>query len=179
VIQEDKLIERAQEGDQEAFCLLARSYQRRIYALALHYTRDPHEAEDLSQEVWMKAYWAIGDLRRRGGLLYLAAPDHGQHVSQPSTGDEVGGNNRVIVLAHQLWQRRYGGEGGVIGQTVSLNQVPYTVIGVLPPGALLSDETMFLIPFVIDVDSDTVKWVRGYHRCGVIGRVAPGRTFTG
>jgi putative ABC transport system permease protein len=93
--------------------------------------------------------------------------------------DAIGGNNRVIVLAHQLWQRRYGGEGGVIGQTVSLNQVPYTVIGALPPGALLSDETMFLIPFVIDVDSDTVKWVRGYHCCGVIGRVAPGRTFTG
>jgi len=30
VIQEDKLIEGAQEDDQEAFCLLARSYQRRI-----------------------------------------------------------------------------------------------------------------------------------------------------
>ena len=63
MIQEDKLIERAQEGDQEAFCSLARSYQRRIYALALHYTRDPHEAEDLSQEVWLKAYRAIGGFR--------------------------------------------------------------------------------------------------------------------
>jgi RNA polymerase sigma-70 factor (ECF subfamily) len=68
VIQEDKLIERAQEGDQEAFCLLARSYQRRIYALALHYTRDPHEAEDLSQEVWLKAYRAIGGFRGEAGF---------------------------------------------------------------------------------------------------------------
>jgi RNA polymerase sigma-70 factor (ECF subfamily) len=68
VIQEDKLIERAQGGDQEAFCLLARSYQRRIYALALHYTRDPHEAEDLSQEVWLKAYRAIGGFRGEAGF---------------------------------------------------------------------------------------------------------------
>lgn len=66
--QEHKLIERAQAGDHEAFCLLARSYQRRIYALALHYTRDPHEAEDLSQEVWLKAYRAIGGYRGEAGF---------------------------------------------------------------------------------------------------------------
>ncbi len=92
--------------------------------------------------------------------------------------DAIGGANRVIVLAHQFWQRRYGGDAGVIGQVVSLNQIPYTVIGVLPPRALLQDEAMFLLPFVIDVDSDTVKWVRGYHCCGAIGRVAPGVTIS-
>src|SRR5262249_60939621 len=61
-----------------------------------------------------------------------------------------------------------------IGQTVSLNQIPYTVIGVLPPGALLQDDPMFVIPFIIDVDSDTVKWRRDYGCCGALGRVAPG-----
>ena len=85
MIQEDKLIERAQEGDQEAFCLLARSYQRRIYALALHYTRDPHEAEDLSQGGLAEGLSRHRRLPRRGGLPDLAAPYHGKHVSQPST----------------------------------------------------------------------------------------------
>ena len=66
--EEHKLIERAQEGDHEAFCSLARSYQRRIYALALHYTRDPHEAEDLSQEVWLKAYKSLGGFRGEAGF---------------------------------------------------------------------------------------------------------------
>lgn len=66
--QEHELIERAQAGDQEAFCSLTRAYQRRIYALALHYTRDPHEAEDLSQEVWLKAYRAIGGYRSEAGF---------------------------------------------------------------------------------------------------------------
>ena len=90
--------------------------------------------------------------------------------------DAMGGNNRVIVLAHQLWRRRYGANAGVIGQTISLNQIPYTVIGVLPPGALPQEEHMFLVPFVIDVDTDTVKWTRGYGCCGAIGRIAPGAT---
>src|SRR5262245_20464026 len=74
--------------------------------------------------------------------------------------DAMGGANRVVVLAHELWRRRYGADAGVIGQTISLNQIPYTVIGVLPPGALPQDEAMFLTPIVIDVDTDTVKWSR-------------------
>ncbi len=60
---ENELIGRAQAGDTEAFCTLARSYQRRIYSLALHYCRDSHDAEDLSQEVWLKAYRAIAKFR--------------------------------------------------------------------------------------------------------------------
>ncbi len=68
MIQEHELIEQARAGDQEAFCVLARSYQRRIYALALHYTRDPYEAEDLSQEVWLRAYRALGSFRGEAGF---------------------------------------------------------------------------------------------------------------
>ena len=60
---EHELIQRAQTGDREAFCTLARSYQRRVYALALHYTRNPMDAEDLSQEVWLKAYRALSGFR--------------------------------------------------------------------------------------------------------------------
>lgn len=65
---EDELIKRAQAGEREAFCLLTESYGRRIYSLALHYTRDPHDAEDLSQEVWLKAYRAIGSFRGESGF---------------------------------------------------------------------------------------------------------------
>ncbi len=60
---EDELIQRAQLGDREAFGVLLRSYQRRIYSLALHYTRNPMDAEDLSQEVWMKAYRSLVSFR--------------------------------------------------------------------------------------------------------------------
>jgi RNA polymerase sigma-70 factor (ECF subfamily) len=63
VTSENELIQRAQSGDRDAFCLLARAYERRIYSLALHYTRSPQDAEDLSQEVWLKAFRALGTFR--------------------------------------------------------------------------------------------------------------------
>ena len=60
---ESNLIRRAQGGDAEAFATLARSYERRLLVLALHYARDRHDAEDLSQEVWLKAFRALKSFR--------------------------------------------------------------------------------------------------------------------
>jgi RNA polymerase sigma-70 factor (ECF subfamily) len=62
-LSEAELIRRAKSGDREAFCLLAQSFERRLYALALYYVRDAHDAEDLSQEVWLKAYRAMNSFR--------------------------------------------------------------------------------------------------------------------
>lgn len=60
---EDQLIRQARAGDAGAFCELAKAYERRIFSLALHYCRDPEDAEDLSQEVWLKAYSALTGFR--------------------------------------------------------------------------------------------------------------------
>jgi RNA polymerase sigma-70 factor, ECF subfamily len=60
---EHELIEHAQAGDRQAFCALAEAYERRIYSLALHYCRDAHDAEDLAQEVWLRAYRALKSFR--------------------------------------------------------------------------------------------------------------------
>ncbi|HET6979650.1 MAG TPA: sigma-70 family RNA polymerase sigma factor [Pyrinomonadaceae bacterium] len=57
------LIKRAQAEDIDAFCLLAERYARRIHLLASHYCRNKQDAEDLSQEVWLKAYQAVGTFR--------------------------------------------------------------------------------------------------------------------
>jgi RNA polymerase sigma-70 factor (ECF subfamily) len=62
-LSEAELIRDAKTGDREAFCLLAKNYQRRLLSLALHYCRDAHDAEDLSQEVWLKAYRSIHHFR--------------------------------------------------------------------------------------------------------------------
>jgi RNA polymerase sigma-70 factor (ECF subfamily) len=60
---ENQLIKSAQAGDADAFSRLAQGFERRIYSLALHYTRDPHDAEDLAQEVWLKAFRALDTFR--------------------------------------------------------------------------------------------------------------------
>lgn len=57
------LIKRAQVQDLEAFCALAERYARRIHLLASHYCQNTQDAEDLSQEVWLKAYQALQTFR--------------------------------------------------------------------------------------------------------------------
>jgi putative ABC transport system permease protein len=44
------------------------------------------------------------------------------------------GNNRVVVLTHGLWQRRFGGDPAIVGSTIELNKERYTVVGVTPAG---------------------------------------------
>ena len=57
------LIKRAQLRDLDAFCVLAERYARRIHLLASHYCQNPQDAEDLSQEVWLKAYQGLQTFR--------------------------------------------------------------------------------------------------------------------
>jgi len=60
---ENQLILNAQAGDPEAFSSLAQRFERRVYTLALYYTREQADAEDLAQEVWLKAYRALHTFR--------------------------------------------------------------------------------------------------------------------
>jgi putative ABC transport system permease protein len=47
--------------------------------------------------------------------------------------EAAGENARVVLLGHDLWQRRYGGDVAVLGRTVSVDDTPFTVVGVMPP----------------------------------------------
>ena len=53
------LVERAQAGDSAAFAELVRRYRRRIFALALHIARSQSDADDITQDVFIKAYQAL------------------------------------------------------------------------------------------------------------------------
>jgi RNA polymerase sigma-70 factor (ECF subfamily) len=90
---DSELIVRARGGDAEAFSVLARAYERRIFLLALHHARDRSDAEDLSQEVWLKAFRAIKSFRGESSfytwlrqitintfLNYCRTPAHGARV---------------------------------------------------------------------------------------------------
>jgi putative ABC transport system permease protein len=47
-------------------------------------------------------------------------------------GEDAAGKNVVCVISHAFWQRRFGGDPGVVGRTLSLNNIPTQVIGVMP-----------------------------------------------
>ena len=87
--------------------------------------------------------------------------------------EEAPGGDAVIVLSYPAWQRHFGGDPGIIGETVTLanslssNPSPkaYTVVGVMPRGFEFADAQMqFWIP---------VSWAPS-ARGSMIGRLAPG-----
>lgn len=47
--------------------------------------------------------------------------------------EEEPGKDRVVLLGHGFWQRQFGGDPSLVGQTLNLDEVDYTVVGVLPP----------------------------------------------
>ena len=46
--------------------------------------------------------------------------------------DRPGGPN-VAILSHPFWQKRFAGDNNILGQAITLNGAPFTVIGVMPP----------------------------------------------
>ncbi|MFW5921378.1 MAG: RNA polymerase sigma factor, partial [Polyangiales bacterium] len=59
------LVERARSGDPRAFDELVRRYRPRIFALALHLTGKPSDADDITQDAFLKAYSKINDFQGR------------------------------------------------------------------------------------------------------------------
>jgi len=57
------LVKRVQRGDKSAFDLLVRKYQHKVVKLVLRYVRNPAEAEDITQEAFIKAYRALPQFR--------------------------------------------------------------------------------------------------------------------
>jgi RNA polymerase sigma-70 factor (ECF subfamily) len=54
-----ELVDRARSGDAEAFGLLVRRHQKRIFRLAVHLTKSASEAEDVTQDTFVRAYQAL------------------------------------------------------------------------------------------------------------------------
>jgi len=57
--QEAEWIEKCQHGEREAFGHLVERYQRRVFSIVFHLLRRADQAEDLAQEIFMKAFLAI------------------------------------------------------------------------------------------------------------------------
>jgi hypothetical protein len=45
------------------------------------------------------------------------------------------GASRVVVLSHEFWQQRFGGDSSMVGRAITLDAEPYHVVGILPPNA--------------------------------------------
>ena len=66
------LIERVQQGDLDAFNLLVDRYQRPVYNVALRYLRSPEQAEDVTQDAFLRAFRALDTFRNVDGYGFRA-----------------------------------------------------------------------------------------------------------
>src|SRR5262249_21330232 len=96
--------------------------------------------------------------------------------------DRTPGGHPICVISHSYWQRRFGGDPGVIGKTIHLGDYPFTIIGVTPPeffGAEVGSSMDISAPLVMQqqVLPGSRSFVReGWERFRLMGRLRPGAT---
>jgi putative ABC transport system permease protein len=83
--------------------------------------------------------------------------------------DERPGAPAVVVLTYHVWQDRYGKDSSIIGKTIRVNDVPRTVVGVMPPGKRFPEETDLWTPLIPDTRED-----RSNRNVTLFGRLADG-----
>jgi len=108
-------------------------------------------------------------LRMSAGLLPMLglAPARGRGF-RPE--EEKAGGERVALISHALWQRRFGASPAVLGTPITLAGEPYTVVGVLPPGLTFGVHPDVCIPLRLDAQ----RAPRGLHFMTVLGRLRSG-----
>jgi putative ABC transport system permease protein len=94
--------------------------------------------------------------------------------------DHEPGAPPVVVLSHGLWQERFGGADDAVGQFLTLNDLRYEIVGVMPRGFLGLAEyrqqqpIVFWLPQVFEPD---VLTRRTEHLVHVVARLAPGASI--
>jgi predicted permease len=88
--------------------------------------------------------------------------------------DRPGGHNDVVMITEELWRSRFGPDPSIVGRTLTLDEVPRTVIGVLARGAWMMKEDTFFVPAVLVPGTDRAS--RQNHWAGVFGRLTPDST---
>jgi len=103
--------------------------------------------------------------------------------------DLAAGAPNVAVISHRYWKREFGGELSAVGREISLNRIPFTVIGIAPPEFFGVDpahpadmwvplrNVPGLQPWGMQLVSGKSVWQdRRWWWCLMIGRLKPGQT---
>ena len=107
------------------------------------------------------------------GFLHVLglAPARGRSFTEE---DLVDGKNDVALLSDELWRRRLSADPGVLGQTITLDGYPCTIVGVMPPDtkletAALREDPDLYVPFSrLRIDG------RRLETASAVGRLKPG-----
>jgi len=94
--------------------------------------------------------------------------------------DSIAGAERVAVIGYGLWRSVYGGDRSVLGKTILLRDIPYTIVGVAPmgfTGPKLGHIDVW-VPVSLHVTLNTDNWTRTWRAqwLEIVARLKPGVT---
>jgi putative ABC transport system permease protein len=145
----------------------------------LVYRRHNHVLEDLGIYAEGSVTLTGGDRPERAGAAGMTASLFHVLRVPPFLGrtfqeaDGLPGAEKVTVLSHELWQRRFGGRRDVLGQVLQIDGVATRVVGVMPaPFRFPSVQTELWQPLTIDPATPVV----GNFSYTAVGRLKPGVT---
>jgi putative ABC transport system permease protein len=86
-------------------------------------------------------------------------------------GEDQPGHEHVIVLSHALWTAKFGADASLVGRNITLDETPYTVIGVMARDFRYPEDAEFWVPLAF---TPAERTVRGEHHYSVVARLKPG-----
>jgi putative ABC transport system permease protein len=95
-----------------------------------------------------------------------------------NAGDDGTGVPPVMVLTHEYWMKRFGGDRGVVGRKVRVDGKPVTIVGVVQPAPYFPERMDALLNMVISEHHTSAMMVHGrtHRMTDMIARLAPGAT---
>lgn len=97
------------------------------------------------------------------------SPRLGRHFTQ----EEANQQAAVAIISHDLWTRNYGADPDILGKTVSLEDVPYDIVGVMPPDFFFRFEGASVwTPW-----RPNLQWPRHVRLVVATARLAPGTSM--
>jgi putative ABC transport system permease protein len=88
------------------------------------------------------------------------------------SGEELERGDRVAVVSHRHWVTRLGGASDAVGKTLYVEGDPYTIIGVMPKGALIYGTDLW-----IPIGAAPSRFPRGRRNMQILARIKPAHTL--
>jgi len=122
----------------------------------------------------------VGVIRMSNELLTIlgAQPEYGRLFTPE---DDKRGSSGVAILSYGIWTREFGADPRMVGRTITVNALPYQVVGILPrnfsiPREVLptvdgAEQSDILLPLPL---FDTAAETRGYEDFNIIAKLRPG-----
>jgi predicted permease len=149
----------------DAVYVYAQTVQRSFQGMALYANADAN----LSGEG--EPVRVVGELVTPGFFELLGVKPALGRAFTPADGRP--GAEPVVILSHVLWVSRYGGDAGILGQTVMMDGAAHRVVGVMPSGFAFRGETDDVwLPLIVD----PAHLQAGNFSYPCLGRLKPGET---